>query len=140
MMQTPFPSVSNRVKYVSEKLGLRRSNVGSWFDTSHHLNYFTPPTLRRLLGAGVAGEPGAVVLRDPVEGHRPVEDAGLGVRPDGPAQGALDVAAQLRRGSAIRAHLRHQPPVDLDELAVLRGFHEGLVEGGVDLEEGIEVP
>jgi 2-polyprenyl-3-methyl-5-hydroxy-6-metoxy-1,4-benzoquinol methylase len=42
-------SLSNRLKYFYERAGLRRSDIGKYFDTSHHLNYFTPKTMKRLL-------------------------------------------------------------------------------------------
>jgi len=42
-------SVSNKSKFILESIGLRRKNVGKYYDTYHHLLYFTPSTLRRLL-------------------------------------------------------------------------------------------
>jgi len=42
-------SLSNRLKYSYERVGFRRSEIGKYFDTSHHLNYFTPKTMKRLI-------------------------------------------------------------------------------------------
>lgn len=42
-------SVSNKLKFILESAGIRRKNVGKYYDTYHHLLYFTPSTLRRLL-------------------------------------------------------------------------------------------
>lgn len=42
-------SLSSQVKFVLEKLHLRTKNVGAYYDTSHHLWYFTPGTLKRTL-------------------------------------------------------------------------------------------
>ncbi len=42
-------SLSSRFKFVLEKLGIRRKKVGSYYDTPHHLWYYTPQTLERLL-------------------------------------------------------------------------------------------
>jgi 2-polyprenyl-3-methyl-5-hydroxy-6-metoxy-1,4-benzoquinol methylase len=42
-------SLSHRFKYWMEKLGIRRKRVGNYYDTDHHVLYFTPGTLTRLL-------------------------------------------------------------------------------------------
>lgn len=42
-------SLSSLMKFLLERLHLRTRNVGAYYDTSHHLWYFTPTTLRRLL-------------------------------------------------------------------------------------------
>jgi 2-polyprenyl-3-methyl-5-hydroxy-6-metoxy-1,4-benzoquinol methylase len=42
-------SVSNKLKFILESIGVRRKNVGKYYDTYHHLLYFTPSTLPRLL-------------------------------------------------------------------------------------------
>jgi 2-polyprenyl-3-methyl-5-hydroxy-6-metoxy-1,4-benzoquinol methylase len=43
-------SLSNRLKFDLEKMGLRRKNIGKYYDTSHHVLYFEPSTLTTLLG------------------------------------------------------------------------------------------
>ena len=42
-------SLSHRFKYWMEKLGIRKKRVGNYYDTDHHVLYFTPGTLTRLL-------------------------------------------------------------------------------------------
>jgi 2-polyprenyl-3-methyl-5-hydroxy-6-metoxy-1,4-benzoquinol methylase len=42
-------SISIVTKMVLERLGLRRLNLGRYYDTSHHLFYYTPGSLSRLL-------------------------------------------------------------------------------------------
>jgi len=42
-------SVSNKLKFILESIGIRRKNIGKYYDTYHHLLYFTPSTLRILL-------------------------------------------------------------------------------------------
>ena len=42
-------SFSNSMKALLEYIGVRKKNLGKYYDTYHHLLYFTPPTLRRLL-------------------------------------------------------------------------------------------
>ncbi|HVO33130.1 MAG TPA: class I SAM-dependent methyltransferase [Elusimicrobiota bacterium] len=42
-------SVSSSIKFWMEKRGWRRRRVGAYYDTEHHLWYFTPATLRHLL-------------------------------------------------------------------------------------------
>jgi 2-polyprenyl-3-methyl-5-hydroxy-6-metoxy-1,4-benzoquinol methylase len=42
-------SLSNRLKFGLEKRGLRRKNIGKYYDTSHHVLYFEPTTLAALL-------------------------------------------------------------------------------------------
>lgn len=42
-------SFSSNIKLKLEKIGLRKKNVGAYYDTNHHLWYFTPVTLRRFL-------------------------------------------------------------------------------------------
>ena len=41
--------LASAVKFILERLGIRKTNVGAYYDTGHHLFYFTPSTLRRLL-------------------------------------------------------------------------------------------
>ena len=43
-------SLSSKLKFGLEQLGLRRKNIGKYYDTSHHVLYFDPRTLTRLLG------------------------------------------------------------------------------------------
>ena len=38
-------SLSNRMKSLQEKIGLRKNSTGKHYDTSHHLSYFEPSTL-----------------------------------------------------------------------------------------------
>lgn len=40
---------SARLKYAAEKLGLRRRNIGKYYDSDHHVFYYTPESMRRLL-------------------------------------------------------------------------------------------
>lgn len=42
-------SLSNRLKRALEVCGLRRKNIGKYYDSVHHLSYFEPRTLVRLL-------------------------------------------------------------------------------------------
>jgi SAM-dependent methyltransferase len=42
-------SLSSRGKFYLEKLGIKRRRIGAYFDTSHHLWYYTPNTLKNLL-------------------------------------------------------------------------------------------
>lgn len=42
-------SISKRTKFMLEAARIRRKNVGKYYDTYHHLLYFTPGTLRELL-------------------------------------------------------------------------------------------
>jgi len=42
-------SLSSRTKFLLEKLHLRTKNIGAYYDTSHHLFYFTPRTLKYTL-------------------------------------------------------------------------------------------
>lgn len=42
-------SLSSRTKFLLEKLHVRTRNIGAYYDTGHHLWYFTPGTLTRLL-------------------------------------------------------------------------------------------
>lgn len=42
-------SLSSRAKFCLEKLGVRRRRVGAYYDTGHHLWYYTPHTLANLL-------------------------------------------------------------------------------------------
>ncbi len=42
-------SLSSRMKLLMEKAGVRRKNVGKYYDTGHHLLYFTPATLKETL-------------------------------------------------------------------------------------------
>lgn len=41
--------LSSRIKFRMEKLGIRRTNVGRYYDTSHHLFYYEPKTLSNVL-------------------------------------------------------------------------------------------
>lgn len=46
------PNINSRsawFKFRLEKLGLKKKNIGAYYDTSHHLFYYTPATLRRLV-------------------------------------------------------------------------------------------
>lgn len=43
-------SLSNRFKYFIEKTGLKKNRIGKYYDTSHHLSYFEPKTLKSFLG------------------------------------------------------------------------------------------
>ena len=42
-------SLSSRLKFFLEKTGLRKKKVGAYYDTNHHLWYFTPAPLIRVL-------------------------------------------------------------------------------------------
>ena len=42
-------SLSSRVKFIMEKLGLRRKKVGSYYDTPHHMWYFSPGVMKKIL-------------------------------------------------------------------------------------------
>jgi len=42
-------SVSSRLKFMMEKLGLRRARRGAYYDTPHHLWYFSPRPLEAFL-------------------------------------------------------------------------------------------
>jgi len=42
-------SLSSRLKFGLERMGLRRKNIGKYYDTSHHVLYFEPDTLSTLL-------------------------------------------------------------------------------------------
>jgi 2-polyprenyl-3-methyl-5-hydroxy-6-metoxy-1,4-benzoquinol methylase len=42
-------SLSASMKFGLEKLGLRKHRIGAYYDTSHHLWYYTPRTLRDVL-------------------------------------------------------------------------------------------
>lgn len=42
-------SLSSKIKFSFEKLGLRRKNIGKYYDTNHHVLYFEPKTLNKLL-------------------------------------------------------------------------------------------
>jgi SAM-dependent methyltransferase len=42
-------SLSSRIKFRLEKLEIRKKHVGKYFDTSHHLFYYEPKTLKALL-------------------------------------------------------------------------------------------
>ncbi|HEY5038873.1 MAG TPA: class I SAM-dependent methyltransferase [bacterium] len=44
-------SLSSRFKFLLEKTGLRKKRVGAYYDTNHHLWYFTPKALTKLLKA-----------------------------------------------------------------------------------------
>lgn len=47
-----LPNIHSRsaiFKFRLEKLGIKRKHVGAYYDTSHHLWYFTPRTLKNLL-------------------------------------------------------------------------------------------
>lgn len=43
--------LSSTIKYSLEKMGLRRKGLGSYYDADHHLFYFSPRSLGRLLDA-----------------------------------------------------------------------------------------
>ena len=42
-------SLSNKLKFSLEQLGLRKKNVGKYYDSSHHVLYFEPKTLKNIL-------------------------------------------------------------------------------------------
>ncbi len=42
-------SLSSRIKFRLEKWGIRKKHVGKYYDTSHHLFYYEPKTLKALL-------------------------------------------------------------------------------------------
>jgi 2-polyprenyl-3-methyl-5-hydroxy-6-metoxy-1,4-benzoquinol methylase len=42
-------SASNKLKFFLERLGLRKKNIGKYYDTNHHLLYFEPKTLKGLV-------------------------------------------------------------------------------------------
>ena len=42
-------SLSSRMKLLMERAGARRKNRGKYYDTGHHLVYFTPATLKKTL-------------------------------------------------------------------------------------------
>lgn len=42
-------SLSSRLKFRLEKIGLRKNNIGKYYDTSHHLFYYEPSTLKNIL-------------------------------------------------------------------------------------------
>lgn len=42
-------SLANRFKRFMERNNLRRKNIGKYYDTSHHLSYFEPDTLKKML-------------------------------------------------------------------------------------------
>ncbi len=47
-----LPNIRSRsatFKFFLERLGLKRQRIGSYYDTDHHLWYFTPPVLKRIL-------------------------------------------------------------------------------------------
>jgi SAM-dependent methyltransferase len=42
-------SISSACKHLEEQLGVRRRNRGRYYDTQHHLFYYSPGVLRRIL-------------------------------------------------------------------------------------------
>lgn len=42
-------ATSARIKFFLEKIGLRRKNVGKYYDTDHHVFYYTPASLSNLM-------------------------------------------------------------------------------------------
>ena len=42
-------ATSARIKFFFEKIGLRRKNIGKYYDSGHHVFYYTPTSLRNLL-------------------------------------------------------------------------------------------
>jgi len=42
-------SLSIRVKFFLEKIGLRRNNIGKYYDSDHHVFYYSPKSLKRML-------------------------------------------------------------------------------------------
>ena len=42
-------STSNKLKFILEKLGLRRKNIGKYYDSDHHVFYYSPKSLEKLL-------------------------------------------------------------------------------------------
>ena len=49
LVQPNIHSRSAMFKLSLERLGLRKKNIGAYYDTSHHLFYYTPKTLKRLV-------------------------------------------------------------------------------------------
>ena len=49
LAQPNIHSLSALVKFYLEKLRIKRKNVGAYYDTHHHLWYYTPSTLKNLL-------------------------------------------------------------------------------------------
>jgi len=42
-------ATSTRLKYFLEKIKLRRKNIGKYYDSSHHIFYFNPDSLKNIL-------------------------------------------------------------------------------------------
>ncbi|MFO7603003.1 MAG: class I SAM-dependent methyltransferase, partial [Gammaproteobacteria bacterium] len=42
-------AASSRLKFFLEKIGLRRKNIGKYYDSDHHVFYYTPTSLTHLL-------------------------------------------------------------------------------------------
>lgn len=42
-------SLSSKLKFLLERLGLRKKNIGKYYDSNHHVLYFEPKTLNNLL-------------------------------------------------------------------------------------------
>ena len=42
-------STSNKLKFILEKLKLRRKNIGKYYDSDHHVFYYDPVSARKLL-------------------------------------------------------------------------------------------
>jgi len=49
LVQPNIQSRSALFKLSLERLGIRKKNIGAYYDTSHHLFYYTPKTLKRLV-------------------------------------------------------------------------------------------
>lgn len=49
MSMPNIASISSKFKFYMERLGLRRRRVGAYYDTYHHLWYFTPKSARRFV-------------------------------------------------------------------------------------------
>ena len=44
-------SLASRLKFAFEKLGVRKKNIGKYYDTDHHVFYYTPQSMSKLLTA-----------------------------------------------------------------------------------------
>jgi len=49
LVQPNIHSRSALFKLAFEKLGIRKKNIGAYYDTSHHLFYYTPSTLKKFI-------------------------------------------------------------------------------------------
>jgi 2-polyprenyl-3-methyl-5-hydroxy-6-metoxy-1,4-benzoquinol methylase len=49
LVQPNICSRSAIFKFTLEKLGLKKKNIGAYYDTSHHLFFYTPKTLKKMV-------------------------------------------------------------------------------------------